>query len=125
MRKLLNRWIIRRALSQFSENKVVYNSTLHTHFREDGIKTKGRFNIMLCVLLEIQSKYDRFLGIKNIGIDEDESCIKVNIELNKVSRLITFRSEMENELEKVFGKKVSIQMKYVNKLYGLDFYDVI
>ena len=122
---MLNRWIIRRALSQFSENKVVYNSTLHTHFREDGIKTKGRFNIMLCVLLEIQSKYDRFLGIKNIGIDEDESCIKVNIELNKVSRLITFRSEMENELEKVFGKKVSIQMKYVNKLYGLDFYDVI
>ena len=71
---MLNRWIIRRALSQFSENKVVYNSTLHTHFREDGIKTKGRFNIMLCVLLEIQSKYDRFLGIKNIGIDEDESC---------------------------------------------------
>lgn len=125
MRKLLNRWIIKRALNQFSENKVVYNSTLHTHFREDGIKTKGRFNIMLCVLLEIQSKYDRFLGIKNIGIDEDESCIKICIELNKVSRLITFRSEMENELEKVFGKKVTIQMKYVNKLYGLDFYDVI
>lgn len=125
MRKWLNRWIIKRALNQFSENKVVYNSTLHTHFREDGIKTKGRFNIMLCVLLEIQSKYDRYLGIKNIGIDEDESCIKIYIELNKVSRLITFRSEMEDELEKVFGKKVSIQMKYVNKLYGLDFYDVI
>lgn len=80
---------------------------------------------MLCVMLEIQSKCERYLGIRNIGIDEDESCIKISIELNKVSRLITHRSDMEEELEKVFGKKVSIQMKYVKKLYGLDFYDVI
>lgn len=112
-------------MKQLSESKVVYNSTLHTRFREDGVKTRGRFNIMLCVMLEIQSKCERYLGIRNIGIDEDESCIKISIELNKVSRLITHRSDMEEELEKVFGKKVSIQMKYVKKLYGLDFYDVI
>ena len=112
-------------MKQFSENKVVYNSTLHTHFREDGVKTRGRFNIMLCVLLEIQSKYDKFLGIKSVGLNEDDESIKVNIELNKVTRIIPLRSEIEDELGKVFGKKVHIQIKYVNKLYGLDFYDVI
>lgn len=112
-------------MNQLSESKVVYNSTLHTHFREDGVKTRGRFNIMLCVLLEIQLKCERCLGIRNVSVDEDESCIKISIELNKVSRLITFRSEMEEDLEFVLGKRVSIQMKYVKKLYGLDFYDVI
>jgi len=125
MRKWLNRWIVRQALKHYGKDMVVYNSSLHTHFRENGVKTRGRFNVMLCVLLEIQSKYDRFLGIKSVGLDEDNECIKVNVELNKVTRLIPLRSEIESELEKVFGKRVSIQIKYVNKLYGIDFFDVI
>ena len=125
MRKWINRWIVRRALRHYGEDMVVYNSSLHTHFRENGVKTRGRFNVMLCVLLEIQSKYDRFLGIKSVALDEDEECIRVNIELNKVTRIIPLRSEIEDELGKVLGKRVSIQMKYVNKLYGIDFFDVI
>lgn len=125
MRKWLNRWITRKALKHLGKEKVVYNSTLHTRFREDGVKTRGRFDIMLCVILVIHSLYDRSLGIKNINIDEDKECIRVSISLNKITRLMLLKDGIESELGRVLGKKVSVQMQYVNKLYGLDFYDVI
>lgn len=125
MKKLINNWILSKAIKQLGKDVVKYKSTLHNHFREDGIKTRGRFNIMLTLLLIIQSKYDRFLGIKNIDIDENTEVIKIKISLNKPSRLTLYKEEIEKELTETIKKDTRLELIYTNKFFGLDYYNVI
>ena len=124
MKKLINNWILSKAIKHLSKGVVKYKSTLHNHFREDGTKTRGRFNVMLALLLIIQSKYDRFLGIKNIDIDENCELIKITILLNKPSRLTLYKEEIEKELTDTINKDTHLELIYTNKLFGLDYYNV-
>lgn len=125
MRKFINNWILRKAIRQMSEGVVVYKSTLNNQFNEGGVKTRGRFNVMLCLMLVIQSKCDRFLGINSVELNETEESVDVRISLNKPSKLILYKEEVESELGAVIKKKVRIGLKYCEKLYGLDFYNVM
>ena len=124
MRKIINNWILGRALRHLSARKVVYKSTFKNQYNEGGVKTVGRFNIMLCLMMVIQSKYDKFLGINSVELDESDESVNIRICLNKPSKLIIYRDEIEKELGEVIKKKVVIVMKYCEKLYGLGFYNV-
>ena len=125
MKRFVNNWILKQAVKHLSKDIVKYKSTLHNHFREDGIKTRGRFNIMLALLFIIQSKYDRYLGIKNIELDENCELIQIKILLNKPTRLFIYKEEIEKELAQVIKKETHIELVYTNKLFGLDFYNVM
>ena len=125
MRRLINNWILKHAIKHLSKDIVRYKSTLHNHFREDGIKTRGRFNIMLTLLIIIQSKYDRYLGIKNIELDENSELVRIKILLNKPTRLFIYKEEIEKELTQTIKKEIHIELIYTSKLFGLDFYGVV
>lgn len=125
MKRLINNWILKKAVQHLSKDIIRYKSTLHNHFREDGIKTRGRFNIILTLLLIIQSKYDRYLGIKNIELDENYELIKIKILLNKPTKLIVYKEEIEKELTEAIKKETRLELIYTSKLFGLDYYNVI
>ena len=125
MKRFVNNWILRKAIKHLSEEKVVYKSSLHNRFREDGVKTMGRFNIMLCLLLIIQTKTNKFLGIKNVELDENSELVRIKIQLNKPAHLTLFKDDIEHELGNVIQKRVQIELVYTNKLFGLDYYSVI
>lgn len=125
MRRFVNNWILRKAIKHLSKEKVVYKSSLHNRFREDGVKTMGRFNIMLCLLLIIQTKTNKFLGIRNIELDENSEILRIKIQLNKPTHLIIYKEDVEHELGNVIQKRVQLELTYTNKLFGLDYYSVI
>ena len=125
LKRVINNWILGKAIEHLGREKVFYKSTLHNKFREDGVKTIGRFDIMLCLLLVIQSKTRKFLGIKKIEIDENSELILIRIELNKITHLVIYKEEIEDELSKMVKKIVVLDLKFTNKLFGLDFYSVI
>ena len=125
LKRFVNDWILGKAIKHLSRNKVVYKSSLHNRFREDGVKTMGRFNIMLSLLLIIQSKTNRFLGIRRIELDENIDLILIKIELNKPTHLFIYKEDIEDELSKVVKKSVKLELKFTDKLFGIDYYSVI
>lgn len=125
LKRIVNGWILNRAIKHLGKDKVVYKSTLHNRFREDGVKTVGRFNIMLSLLLVIQSNTNRFLGIKRIELDENTESLLIKIELNKPTHLIVFKEDIEEDLSRIVKKNVKLELKFTNKLFGLDYYSVI
>ena len=125
MSKAINKFILNLMLKYYGKDLVTYKSTLHTHFEEEGVKTRGRFNIMFCLLLNIQKYCDKVLGITSINISEDSKCISIEIKLNKATRLYLFKQDIEKDLSKIFKKETLIHLQYVNKLYGLKYYGVI
>lgn len=125
LKRFINDWILGKAIKHLSRNKVVYKSSLHNRFREDGVKTMGRFNIMLSLLLIIQSKTNRFLGIRRIELDENIDLILIKIELNKPTHLFIYKEDIEDELSKVVKKSVKLELKFTDKLFGIDYYSVI
>lgn len=125
LRRLINDWILRKAIKHLGKEKVVYKSSLHNRFREDGVKTIGRFDIMLCLSLVIQSKTRKYLGIKRIELDENIDCMLIRIELNKPTHLVIYKEDIEDDLSKIVRKNVRLELKFTNKLFGLDYYSVI
>lgn len=125
LKRIVNGWILNRAIKHLGKDKVVYKSTLHNRFREDGVKTAGRFNIMLSLLMVIQSNTNRFLGIKRIELDENTESVLIKIELNKPTHLIVFKEDIEEDLSRIVKKSVKLELKFTNKLFGLDYYSVI
>ena len=124
LKHFINSWIVGKAISHLSKSKVVYKSSLHNRFREDGVKTFGRFDIMLSLMLVIHHNTKRHLGIRKIDLHEDNRCIFVYIELNKPSHLVIHKDDIEEELGEIMQKKVVLELKYTSKLFGLDYYNV-
>lgn len=125
LKRLINSWILNKAIKHLGKNKVVYKSSLHNRFREDGVKTIGRLDIMLCLVLSIQSRTRKFLGIRKIDIDENSDLILIRIDLNKPTHLVIYKEDIEDELSKIVKKSVFLELKFTNKLFGLDYYSVI
>lgn len=125
IKSFINKWVLRKALGHLGKGRVVYKSSLHNHFQEDGVKTIGRFNVMLSLLLVIESKTNRFLGIRDIELDEDSELLTVRIKLNKVTHIVLHKEEIEEELGSIIKKQVKLELKHTNKLFGIDYYSVI
>ena len=125
MNKAINKFVLNLILKHYGKDLITYKSSLHTHFLEDGVKTRGRFNIMFCLLLAIQKYCDKVLGITNINISEDSKSISIDIKLNKTSKLFLFKGNIEDDLSCVFKKETKIHLQYTEKLYGLKYYGVI
>ena len=124
IRTFINNLILNKVLKHYKKDAIKYKSTMHNCFRERGYKTYGRFDIIYTLLTVIKTRYNHFLGIRTINLDEDEEKIIIDMRLNKPSKLLLYKDEIIDDLTIIFKKKVEINVKYCEKLYGIDFYKV-